>query len=169
MERYAKMHELPRRLESSIKLCFTFQHQKRIGQDEEILVRRVAGRALLLFWFGRFACSYQLTLPPPIPTPHPRQQAAIPMTMRSRILAHRYQMVAANEIFNGCQEHFVTSILAVLRPKILIPGVTIYNRDDMTREALFLEEGEVEVRLLTWMRLCLLNECTRPPPPNARL
>lgn len=67
------------------------------------------------------------------------------MTMRSRILAHRYQMVAANEIFSGCQEHFVTSILAVLHPKILIPGVTIYNRDDMTREALFLEEGEVEV------------------------
>lgn len=33
------MHDLPRRLESSIKLCFTFQHQKRIGQDEEILVR----------------------------------------------------------------------------------------------------------------------------------
>ncbi len=67
------------------------------------------------------------------------------MTMRSKILAHRYQMVAANEIFHGCQEHFVTSILAVLRPKILIPGVTIYNCDDMTREALFLEEGEVEV------------------------
>ena len=39
VERYAKMHDLPRRLESSIKLCFTFQHQKRIGQDEEILVR----------------------------------------------------------------------------------------------------------------------------------
>lgn len=67
------------------------------------------------------------------------------MTMRSKILAHRYQMVAANDIFQGCQEHFVTAILAVLRPKILIPGVTIYNRDDMTREALFLEEGELEV------------------------
>ncbi|GAB5032884.1 potassium channel skor-like [Nannochloropsis oceanica] len=108
VERYAKMHDLPRRLESSIKLCFTFQHQKRIGQDEEIL-------------------------------------AAIPMTMRTKILAHRYKMVAANDIFRGCQEHFVTSILAVLRPKILIPGVTIFNRDDMTRETLFVEEGEVEV------------------------
>ena len=83
-------------------------------------------------------------------------------------------MVASNDIFDGCQEHFVTSILAVLRwvgdgieassancrrvakarvlspyphhrPKILIPGVTIYNRDDMTREVLFLEEGELEV------------------------
>ena len=108
VERYAKMHDLPRRLESSIKLCFTFQHQKRIGQDEEIL-------------------------------------AAIPMTMRTKILAHRYKMVAANDIFRGCQEHFVTSVLAVLRPKILIPGVNIFNRDDMTRETLFLEEGEVEV------------------------
>ncbi|TFJ86293.1 hypothetical protein NSK_002501 [Nannochloropsis salina CCMP1776] len=108
VERYAKMHELPRRLESSIKLCFTFQHQNRIGQDEEIL-------------------------------------SAIPMTMKTKILAYRYQMVAANEIFEGCQEHFVTSVLAVLRPKILIPGVTIFNRDDMTREAVFLEEGEVEV------------------------
>ena len=38
VERYAKMHDLPRKLESSIKLCFTFQHQKRIGEDEEILV-----------------------------------------------------------------------------------------------------------------------------------
>jgi hypothetical protein len=29
--------------------------------------------------------------------------------------AHRYKMVAANEIFQGCQEQFVTSVLAQLR------------------------------------------------------
>ncbi len=51
VERYSKMHDLPRRLESSIKLCFTFQHQKRIGQDEEILVRACVPACICFFPF----------------------------------------------------------------------------------------------------------------------
>jgi hypothetical protein len=38
VERYARMHQLPRKVEESIKLYFTFQHQRRIGEHEELLV-----------------------------------------------------------------------------------------------------------------------------------
>jgi hypothetical protein len=36
----------------------------------------------------------------------------------------------------------------LVRPKILIPGSTIFYRDDMARELFFIESGEVEVSLL---------------------
>jgi hypothetical protein len=58
------------------------------------------------------------------------------------------RMVAANEIFDKCQEQFVTAVLGLLRPKILILDANIFNRDDMTREVFFLESGEIEVRAL---------------------
>jgi hypothetical protein len=38
VERYAKMHDLPRKLQESIKLYFTFQHNNRIGEHEELMV-----------------------------------------------------------------------------------------------------------------------------------
>jgi hypothetical protein len=38
VERYAHMHELPRKLQDQIKLYFTFQHENRIDEHLELMV-----------------------------------------------------------------------------------------------------------------------------------
>jgi hypothetical protein len=48
-------------------------------------------------------------------------------------------------------------VLTDNRPKILIPGALIYNRDDMTREVLFLQSGEVDVSPGIGTRVCYMT------------
>jgi hypothetical protein len=92
VERYAKLHELPRKLEDSIKLFYTFQHRKKINEVGHCLPPSIIlsqHDQVVFMWYG---CRF-------IVPQHEELLTSIPGSMRGKILAHRYKYVAQLQNF----------------------------------------------------------------------